>query len=393
MPPRGYGRKKYKYPGKRSKSAGKFSRKGKKYTKRTRSGFKSKGRSKLSIAKQMAAILPDQVYLDNYPDAVTVNGTNNTKATQIIWGSKQTSSDTDSVQISPINLMPSDLSILQQIMYQQLSTVSFVAPPGPSAGISAGSCPTAQLLIKSWSVEAVITNLETGPIEFTHYRCKARRDFSGPGSNISLAGVITGGPTDTAIVGGGAVPTGITNQVLSTTYGATPFMNPRFTATIHILKTKKYILAPGKSIRLKYIDKNARLWKNEDFNMGNVPDGDGSTSPNRTILKGQRFSVFQMAGTFATNSTNNAGYRTGVGNAAVGILYQHKVHYAAITPQVMQTSANNAVTGFGFGNAYYPLPIVANVPYSAISTGPVPAAAGTVTFAAKPVVQDNEQIF
>jgi len=324
--------------------------------------LKSRG-SKLATAIQMAQLLPDQVYLDNYADLVSVVGNAGTKAVQTIWGTQQSSlGTTNSVQVPPVNLMPHDLGILQQIMAQQLDGAGQLGSGAESI--------TAQLLIKSWTSEATIKNVETGDIELTHYRCRARRDLAGgAGDSASLPQIINNGFTDTADPG--VPPTGVTSQVLYTTYGATPFMNPRFVSSVHVLHSKTYRMAPGKSIKLRYTNRKPRLWKNEDFNFGQVSDGDGSNAVKRGILKGQTFSVFVLRGTYASNLTNAAQYRIGAGNASVGIIYQHKVHYACIAPQIMQTSAMNALAGFD--SCHYPLPIVANQPYSVITPSAGPA--------------------
>lgn len=340
------GRKRYKSRGKKSR-----------YSKIKKS--RSKGRSKLSIARQLASVMLDQVYMDNYPDLVSVAGTANQKATQFIWGAQQLSSQTDSIQQPPYNLMCHDPSILQQIMAQQIRYAA-----GTDV-VALGGAPTAQVLIKNWKVSAKIKNVETGDIELIHYRCKARRDLTSINGSGGINTILNTGPTDTSFQSGPA--TGITPQILATTYGAEVFDNPRFTAAVQVLYSKKYYMKPNKCITLSFSKKSPRLWKTEDFNFGAAPDADGSTSTARTCLKGQTFSVFVIRGTFATNSANTAGYRVGAGNAAVGILYSHKVHYAVITPSVMQTSANNALPGFGFGGCAYPLPIVATQPFSTIN--------------------------
>lgn len=344
--------RRYKSPRTKFLKKGKFAR-----FKKIRRARKS-GRSKMSIAGEMAKVLPDQVYLNNYPDVVSVAGTANQKATQIMWAVQQLSSQTDSIQAAPTNLMPHDLTILQQILASQITSVA-------TATARLAERPTAQLLVKSWKVSGRFTNLETGPIELIHYRCRARRDFSATGAASSLQDTVVNGFVDTNPLSNPY--TGVTAQTLSTTYGATPFMNPRFTASVQVLRSKTYQLAPGRSIKLGYSLNKPRLWKNEDFNFGLAPDGDGSSLTARAILKGQHFSVFCLRGTFATNSANNAGYRTGVGNASVGIIYHHEIHYATITPQVMQASAMNALPGFAFGGAAYPLPIVATQPFSTIN--------------------------
>lgn len=371
---RSYGRPKSRKPwGKLKHNARRTYKK-----KLSRKGRKSSSLSKMSFALQMAKQLPDQVYLFNNTDYVTVAGTTNSKATQIMWCQQADVSDvTNSIAGPLINLMPHDLNIVQQILAQQPASIQ-------SNTGTVGSLinnPTAQVLIKSWQTSMSIRNLETGPISFTHYRCKARRDFGPTDSVVSgPQGVLQNGFAD-ASVSTTTLPTGVTNPLLYTTLGATPFMNPRFVATVKVVKVKKYELRPGARINLKYTLARPRLWKNEDFNFGQPPDADGSGLPPRSILKGQMFSVFVMHGTFATNSSATAGYTKGVGNAAVGIVQMHKVHYATITPQVMQTSGINAIAGFTIGQCGYPQPVIANYPYSAVSTGPVPAAAGTVSFA------------
>lgn len=345
--------RRYKSPRTKFLKKGKFAR-----FKKIRGARKS-GRSKMSIAAEMAKVLPDQVYLNNYPDVISVAGTANQKATQIMWAIQQLSSQTDSVQVAPVNMMPHDLSILQQILNQQIASLA-------TTTMEVGPRPTAQLLVKSWKVTGRFTNLETGPVELIHYRCRARRDFSATGAASSIQDTVVNGFLDTSQLSVNPI-TGVTGQALSTTYGATPFMNPRFTSTVQVLRSKTYTLAPGRSIKLGYSLNKPRLWKNEDFNFGLAPDGDGSSLTARAILKGQHFSVFCLRGTFATNSANNAGYRTGVGNASVGVIYHHEIHYATISPQVMQASAMNALPGFAFGGAAYPLPIVATQPFSTIN--------------------------
>lgn len=327
------------------------------YSSKKRSVRVQRKPSKLAVARQLAVALPNQVYLTNNQDYVTYIGVNNTKAGQFMWAQQQdvSSGETDSIAQAFVNLMPHDLGIVQQIMYQQLSILS---------GAVSGAI-TAQVLIKNWQCEATIKNAETGPIELTHYRCRATRDFGPLNSSTSPQSVLINGFLDTNTV---SPPTGVTNPVTAGLLGATPFMNPRFTAMVHVLKSKKYYMKTGGKITLRYTQNSPRIWKNEDFNFGQGADGDGSTPTIRSILKGQHFSVFVINGTWATASAPTSSYRHGVGNASVGIIQKHRINYATITPQVTQTSAMNAVPGFTDQNCGFPLPIVGNQPYSAIGT-------------------------
>ena len=70
-------------------------------------------------------------------------------------------------------------------------------------------------------------------------------------------------------------------------------------------------------------------------------------------------------------------------------MYSHKVHYATITPQAMQSSAMNAIPGFGLTDCAYPLPIMATWPYNTINETTGVRVAGT-TYAT--TIQDNIQI-
>lgn len=328
--------------------------------------FKNKNTSRLlTLTKGVA----DQVFVFNYVDQLSASGTTGQPAEQLMWGIQNTTVGTAGATNQPlVNLQLMSNDILQMVM-------------GQAGGGGSSSLATSQMIVKSYETSMEIRNLTTGPINLWEYRCTARKDLSGGsggGSLPNLNAIILNGFADAAARTGGSIP--FTSPMTSVTLGATPFMNPRFVASIKIRKVKKWSLNPARAKRLKYSTKKPRMIKAEDFLFGVVPDGDGSTALSRQISKGQSFSVFVISGTFASNVSGAAGFLAGIGAADVGVTASIKMHYCNIATNTMSSAATTAVAGFTGGVARYPAPIVLNQPISAISTGPVPAAAGTRTY-------------
>lgn len=325
--------------------------------------FKRGNNAQQKRLQTAAAGVNDNVLVYNYVDTVTSVGTTNAAAVQKMWAVNQVTGNAGSVASNFRNMGLMDNRILAMVLGQ-------TSAPGGDGAV------TTQAIIKSYETSMEVRNITTGPITFWEYRCVARHDLQDTGSASGVALLVTDGFADaTARAAGDNV---FTSPLTSTTLGATLYMNPRFTSQCKIKKVKKFTINPGRSKRFKYVTRKMRLVKNETFNIGTAPDPDGSSASFRGVSKGQSFSVFCMCGTYASNEGANAGFKEGFGNADVGITAQIKVHYAKIAQINMTTAATTAAAGFSAGAASYPAPLMLVQPVTAISTGPVPAAAGTV---------------
>lgn len=339
--------------------------------------FKNKNTSRLlTLAKGVA----DQVFLFSYVDQFTVAGTTGQKAVQGMWVQQNASTGTlGATNIPLVNMQLMSNDILQMLLGQPSATVAL------NAGLK-----TTQMIVKTYSTSMEVRNITTGPVILWEYRCTARKDLSVSGATaVSTMITDAGGWADAEARTGGSIP--LTSPVVGTTLGATLFMNPRFVSAIKIRKVKKFTLAASRSKKFTYTTRKPRLIKAEDFNYGLVPDPDGSVGPSRQVSRGQSFSVFVTHGTFASNTGGGGTALIGIGNSSLGITASVKVHYAVIAVNAMTSGATTAVAGFTQGVDRYPAPLMITHPDSAISTGPVPAAAGTRTYGATDAfaVQDS----
>lgn len=325
-----------------------------------------KSSHKQMVLNNLLKSVPSHAFVQNYVDAFSVVGTTNQRALQGVWGTQQSSGALSSAQQPRPNLQLTPNGVMQQILGQYTS-----ASRGPFTT-------TGQILLRDCVQKVRLTNLSTGPVILTEYRCRARKDFSLTGV-ASLAAVLSGGFADAASPGtaGDAV---YQAPLTTTTYGATLFMNPRFVAMAKIMKVRKRELRPSGVLKLSYAVRKARVIKNEDFNYGTLPDADGSTGVVRDISVGQSFSVFIVQGTIASATaaeTGGAINNLGIGNVSIGMVYETTIHYSIIDPAGMVSAASSGIPGYSAGIGAFPAPIVQNQPLSVVAP-----ATGVRTYAA-----------
>lgn len=310
-----------------------FSRKRKAFGSRKRRKFGGGGfasRVRAVVMKQMTA---DNSYLLNYADAANSVGTINQVANQLMWAWNIVTSGGVTTSTTS-NLHLDDPQVLQSI------------------ATNIDSALTTKFTRKSASIECIIQNTETAPMWIWEYRCQAR-------ANQTIM------PHTTLISGFSDASTGIVAKVTATDVGATPYMSPRFTSQFKIVKVKKRFLNPSKHWKITYSLKKPRAYSAESFAPAGVA---------YKMLRGQRFSVFCIHGTFGSNTAANSGARIGISTAAVGIVYKIRYHYSWMDDQTIATGANEHLYGFTAGatnatTAHVAHPIVTNHPDSAVATG------------------------
>lgn len=352
---------------------------------------RSKTSSKSMALNHLIKSLPSHSFVDTYVDSAIITGTTNSRALQKIWGTCQ--SQLGQAQLGSVrtatgfggaNNMMVNLQLTPNNLMSTLITTLAQTSPNP----------TQQIMLRDFSTNCRMTNVGTGTVIVTEYRCRARHDCivtyaTTPAvaeTTSSVNAVIINGFSDATAASGSpdAVSVG---PITSTVYGATPFQNPRFVRMFKVIKVKRREIAPGRAIKFGYKTTKPRIIKNEDFNPGVTPFSVITPTANQTsfkqVLKGQSFSVFQAQGTFASSVEATAGVNNiGVGNVTLGMIYTQRAHYSVITPNYMQSGSSNRIPGFSENIASYPAPLMIVHPDSAISTGPVPAAAGTRSYAA-----------
>lgn len=332
-----------------------------------RSSFAPARRSqRKQLLNNMVASIPTHSFVFSYVDTVTTTGVTSAATIQGMWGARVASNQPLGAPVNNlVNCQLHPPELFNMIAAQQANTSLLNGVPTVAA--------TTRILCRDLTTRTRITNLSTGACILTHYRCKARKDLNYTGAN-SINSIMANGFADAAA---GTTGVGLTGPLALTTYGATPFMNPRFVSNVKVQKVKKYEIAPGKAIKLAFTTRKPRVLKLEDWQQGVAPnDGTATFNGVRQILKGQTFSVFQLQGTLAT-ATGLGANAVGIGNTALGLIYEIKAHYSILSPSQVVTGGKVEVPGFTPQVDTYPLPMVQNQPVSAISTGPTPAAAGT----------------
>jgi len=334
-----------------------------------------KGRGKFSNKKKsknaqrgrlMQQMIHSHPFLWNFTDTVDVTGTSNAPAVQLMWGQAQNlSSNLGAGVVSAI----SNLGLLDGVLVEMLSGAITRQTSGETLTVT----PVApSFVIKSVKWQTVVTNHTTGKVLFWHYRCKARRDFGSSNSvNSGIQTVLTTGFT-TVQAPNPAAATGVGDTLASTTYGTTPFDNPVFTRFNKVIRSKRYVIPPGGSIIISIKTSRPRLVHYRDYvqdTTTTAPDADGSTAVSKQLLKGGTYSVFMARGTVASDLSNDAGYRVGIGNVHLSLINNVRIDYGYIRPQARYGSVLPSVAGFTEGDCAYPLPIVANQPYSTINDG------------------------
>lgn len=295
----------------------------------------------------MTSRSPDQVHLHTYVDIVNGVGVTNAAAIQGYWGKRQVASQVGSVGGPLVNLHLKSNQVLSEVM------------------ACVGMLATGRLIVKSYSTNCKITNLDRGNVEIMHYRCRARHDFSAAGAAelSTIIGVGFGDSVATANVGDAIFNAPINNS----TFGGTLFMNPRFTAHVKILKVKTRTLKPCATWFLGYKTRKPSIHPLERFNYGVLPSATGAVLPFREISRGQTFSVFMARGTIATNqSAPAAGHQIGICNWSLGFVYQVKLHYLLAYPEDNVSSAVTQGAAFSVGVDRVPAPLIINQPNSTI---------------------------
>lgn len=329
--------------------------------------------------------MPTHTFLKTYMDSVSVIGTTAGPAIQGMWGTRVQAGSLGSTSVPPVNLQLHPLDIYTQIVTNYASYMS--------AGGNNNLADTARILVRDLSQRVRVTNMGTGPCIFTEYRCRARRDISGSGP-VSIATIITSADANNIPGPSSGSPDTVTvSPIVYTTYGSTPFMNPRFVAACKIIKVRRREIMPGKAASFAYRTSKPRVISNEAAAWGTDLPADGSTPLNRAVLKGQSFSVFVAQGTVATASTSTvaAPNNVGIGNVHLGLVYETKANWSYMLGNTRTTWGVQQTPGFSLGSDAFPAPIVQNQPISVITAG-----TGVRTFPAAGnfgyVVPDQAQI-
>lgn len=331
------------------------------------------------ILEHMLKSIPAQSYLSSYVDSVQQVGTTNTRAVQVMWGNQQSQLSALALGSTTVPRSLVNLHLTPNVLMANLLAQNTQAGAGAI---------TAQILLRDCAQKCRMTNLSTGSVIITEYRVRARHDqiqaASGANSTCQVSDVITNGFADASSASGTGDAVYQT-PLTSDTYGATPFMNPRFVQQYKVIKVRKFELQPGKSKVFGYKTLKPRVIKNEDFNQGVAPfliNPPAGQTAFKQVSKGQSFSVFQAQGTIASSIEATAAVNNiGVGNITIGMIYETKMHYSIIAPANVYSHGSTRIPGFSAGVASFPAPLVITHPDSAVSTGPVPAAAGTRTYA------------
>lgn len=295
----------------------------------------------------MDSLTADNSFIENYADRVlTSASTINNVAQQYMWCSNQITQD-NVAQYTKSNLLLDDPLELEKIF------------------TNISNKPTCRFTRKSVEKELTLTNTETTPVEIWEYRCQARRDLA----------TLPDTYLNTGFVGAEA---GITGKVTQIMIGATPFMNPEFTAQFKIVKVRKRIIQPARAWCIKYKQQKNRL-----FNRASVsPASDGVNVVPWKIMRGQRLSAFVAHGSYAANTAATANHKYGMGNVGLGLIFKTRYHYSWTEDRDIATGYSNGIFGFTQGGTsstagHGAIPTVCNHPDSVIQ--PLTYVAGAVT--------------
>lgn len=304
-----------------------------------RSGFKRAGRrgtKRAGFAKRVRSVVLKQLtapntYLSTYVDRIVLTGSTNNPAVQAMWGAIQTRSNNVTAG-QQNNMQMYDPYLLDSIH----SEISAQVP--------------VQFYVKSYECAAEVSNTATSAVNLFEYRVVARRDI--PAQALGIDTEIQNGFSD--------ISTGVGSRMTYQTYGATPFMNPRLTHLYKIIKVRKFLLQPGEMKRFRYVNRKVRKFNREDMSY----DG-GSTFYDQ--LRGTACSIFVAQGSYAYDSGANANFKQGVSNIGLGIVYKVNIGYSFISDTAISTGTANNTAGFSINVGAAPLPVVANVPQTAIA--------------------------
>lgn len=313
------------------------------------------------ITKQLL----NQLYGDNvvalsYCDKVATANTTGSAANQAMWGNRiDTGGTLSSTRVTCFNLLVHDPNVLQ--MYQ-----------------TSGS-KTAKLMVKSYKVKAILTNLENGPIEVWEYRLIARTRCSISAWDTVLSTIANPDASGSAAATNATNPAGMTVPSSTATaiqVGTTPYHFGALTKFFKISSVKKKLMNPADRWEIEYSCNKPMIFDQEKFSIATAPSLSGAAQTGG-LWEGMGFSLFVMKGTFAVDSAGAATQKFGLGNATVGIEYQTHFHYAQLNTNSMSAQVIRDIPGFSRDEAGYMAAVVRNVNLNAISTGAVPAAAGS----------------
>lgn len=370
--------------GKKKFGKKKFGQKKKKFGKK-KSYSRSKKTKKSMVLDHLVKSIPAMSYLSTYVDTVQVTGTTNAKAIQTMWGTQQAALQSGSLGSTTTAASLVNLQLTPNVLLAAMMATNSALNNLVSLG------PTTQILLRDCSQKCRMTNLSTGTAIVTEYRCRARHDCvqgaSAAVTTTSVSDIITNGWADVqaATAGGDAT---YQTKLDNTSYGSTPFMNPRFVQHFKVLKVKKRELLPGRSIKFGYKTLKPRIVKNEDFNPGNTPfliNVPAGQTAFKQVLKGQTFSVFVAQGTIASSVEATASTNViGIGNVTLGLIYETLIHYSVISPSITESHGSTRIAGFSAGVGSYPMPIMAVHPDSSLAAGVrTYAAAGNEPFSVR----------
>lgn len=308
---------------------------------------------KLSLKKHLTvkSLMQPQRYVVDYMDQATVDGTTNSPAAQLMWGTAQNQTSFTGAATSSTfcNLGMFDGQVIQLVM----------AAAGSAAGAASATITTSKMLVNSYRTQQTFTNVTTGRIELVHYRCIARKDIGQVASSLGVPALLA---NQVAVAPFGATA-GIKQPPLATDYGCRPFDLPLFCKYVKVLKSRTHYLRPNGVKTFTFKNKKPKVVNWLDYAVASTaspsaaaPDPDGSTSI-RQLPRGSAFSLFILRGTAATNVAATAGYRAGIGNASVLIVSKVEVNYQVITPNLQTAAMYQGLQGFSAGAAYYPMPI------------------------------------
>lgn len=288
---------------------------------------------------------PERVWQQQYADEVSCEGVTNGKSVQNIWACNQQAS---------VALAAERNNNLQMFDPQNIwLLINSIHTSSPTLRA------TTRIFITEYEVSCDITNIETAPITLTEYRCYARYDQAyrttetiqlgppadgsgAPTTNITIDGadkVLKQGFKNT----GAQVTTGMGVPINYFDYGVTPFDNPSFTRQFKIGKVRGFKLQPGETKTIKYTYRG-----NKCFNMQRIVPFEPANSTNQALdqLKGTAISVFSIKGSLAYKADASAGYKVGVGNAAVGMIYKTKIRWTYIDPNYETRNIVNDLPGY-----------------------------------------------
>lgn len=341
---------------KRSRSAGVSTTRRSTWRGFKRSKSRGGGVSKSFVAKLSRALTAVQHLQYSLQDRITVTGTLNSVATQIMWtGLKLLTQGGVTITGARNALHLDDPKVLLECGYQASAGGVDIAPN--------------KIVRNSYKTMYKITNAQSSPCEIWEYRCMARQDLSAAAfDTVEEVLASAFGRTGTGTQLGTAV-------ISSTVPYATPYMSNPFVTQFKILKVKKRTLMPARWWTLKY----ARL-KPKQFNLGKFMQGgvfDASTDePTIKMARGDTFSLFVAKGTAASNEESNAGFEIGLSNVNLLVELMVNVAFCQVKGELQATAGGTRLAGFG-NSAQIPLPQVQNQPLYTIITGNPAAAIGT----------------